>query len=172
MIKHIVEVSQEPAYLSVRLDQLMLNNGDRVLASIPCEDIGVVVVDNPAAGYSHAALAALARSDAILVVCGHDHLPAAVLLPLADHSQITWRIADQVAVGRAASGSGSNWSRRRSAPRQPTSPPTGPPTPSCSTSPARSAPATPPTSKRRQPASIGGTGSRRWSFAAIPTRAA
>lgn len=100
MIKHTIEVSQEAAYLSVRLDQLVLRNGQRVLASIPCEDIGVVVVDNPAAGYSHAALAALARSDAILVVCGHDHLPAAVLLPLADHSQITWRIAEQVAVSQ------------------------------------------------------------------------
>lgn len=100
MIKHTIEVSQEPAYLSVRLGQLVLKNGERVLGSIPCEDVGVVVVDNPAASYSHAALAELARSDAVVVVCGRDHLPAAVLLPLADHSQITWRIADQVAVSR------------------------------------------------------------------------
>lgn len=100
MIKHTIEVSQEPAYLSVRLGQLVLKNGERVLGSIPCEDVGVVVVDNPAASYSHAALAALAQSDAILVVCGQNHLPAAVLLPLADHSQITWRIAEQVAVSR------------------------------------------------------------------------
>jgi len=100
MIRHIVEVSQEPAHLCVRLEQLVLKNGDRILGSIPCEDVGVVVVDNPAASYSHAALATLARSDAVLVVCGPDHLPAAVLLPLADHSQITWRIAEQVAVSR------------------------------------------------------------------------
>lgn len=100
MIKHTVEVSREPAHLSVRLGQLVLKNGDRVLGSLPCEDVGVVVVDNPGASYSHAALATLAQADAVLVVCGRDHLPAAVLLPLADHSQITWRISEQVAVSR------------------------------------------------------------------------
>jgi CRISPR-associated protein Cas1 len=100
VIKHTVEVSQEPAYLTVRLGQLVLKNGDRILGSLPCEDVGVVVVDNPGTTYSHAALATLARSDAVLVICGHDHLPAAVLLPLADHSQITWRIAEQVGVSR------------------------------------------------------------------------
>jgi len=100
MIKHTIEVSREPAHLTVRLGQLVLKNGDRILGSVPCEDVGMVVVDNPGATYSHAALATLARCDAVLVVCGQDHLPAAVLLPLADHSQITWRIADQVAVSR------------------------------------------------------------------------
>lgn len=100
MIKHTIEVSREPAHVTVRLDQLLLKNGDRILGSIPCEDVGFVVVDNPATTYSHSALASLARSDAVLVVCGHDHLPAGVLLPLADHSQITWRIAEQVAVSR------------------------------------------------------------------------
>ena len=33
-------------------------------------NLGVVVVDNPGTTYSHAALAMLARSDAVLVVCG------------------------------------------------------------------------------------------------------
>jgi CRISPR-associated protein Cas1 len=33
-------------------------------------------------------------------VCGRNHLPVAVLLPLADHTQVVWRIADQLAVSR------------------------------------------------------------------------
>ena len=100
MIKRTIEVSREPAHLTVRLGQLLLQRGDQTAASIPCEDIGVVVVDEPRTTYSHAALAALARSDAVLVVCGDDHLPAAVLLPLADHSQVVWRIAEQVAISK------------------------------------------------------------------------
>jgi len=32
------------------------------------------------------------------VVCGRDHLPTAILLPLADHSQVVWRVNDQIAV--------------------------------------------------------------------------
>lgn len=102
MIKRTVEISQEPAHLSVRLNQLVLKRNGNVAGSIPCEDIGVVLVDHPATTYTHSALASLAASDATLVICGHDHLPAAVLLPLSDHGQIVWRIQDQLAVSRPA----------------------------------------------------------------------
>ena len=100
MIKRTIEVSREPAHLTVRLGQLLLQRGEEIVGSIPCEDVGVVVVDQPRVTYSHAALTGLGRSDAILVVCGEDHLPLAVLLPLADHSQVVWRVAEQVAVSK------------------------------------------------------------------------
>jgi CRISPR-associated protein Cas1 len=100
VIKRTIEISREPAHLTVRLEQLLLKHGEETVASIPCEDIGVVVVDQPQTSYSHAALMGLAASDAVLVVCGRDHLPAAVLLPLADHSRVVWRVADQVAISK------------------------------------------------------------------------
>lgn len=96
MIKRTIEISREPAYLSVRHDQLQIRRGEETVGSIPCEDIGVVIVDHPQTTYSHGALASLAASDAALVVCGRDHLPTAVLLPLADHSQVVWRFHDQL----------------------------------------------------------------------------
>jgi CRISPR-associated protein Cas1 len=100
VIKRTIEVSREPAHLTVRLEQLLIQRNGETAGSIPCEDIGIVMVDHPGTTYSHAALTALARSDAVLVVCGRNHLPAAVLLPLADHCQVVWRIADQIAVGK------------------------------------------------------------------------
>ena len=100
MIKRTIEVSREPAHLTVRQEQLLLQHGEETVGSVPCEDIGVVVVDQPRTTYSHAALTGLARSDAVLIVCGNDHLPAAILLPLANHSQVVWRVAEQVAVGK------------------------------------------------------------------------
>jgi CRISPR-associated protein Cas1 len=100
VIKRTIEISREPAHLAVRLDQLLLKRDGDVVGSIPCEDIGLVLVDHPAATYSHAALARLAESGAALVVCGQNHLPTAVLLPLSDHSQVVWRIADQIAASR------------------------------------------------------------------------
>ena len=100
MIKRTIEVSSEPANLTVKLDQLLVQHGLETAASIPCEDIGMLVVDQPRSTYSHAVLAALVRFDAVLVVCGPDHLPAGVLLPLADHSQVVWRVAEQVAVSK------------------------------------------------------------------------
>ncbi len=100
MIKRTIEVSREPAHLCVRLNQLTLTRGDLTIRSIPCEDIGVVVVDHPQATYSHAALATLAQADATLVVCGKDHLPVAVMLPLADHTQVVWRAREQIAASK------------------------------------------------------------------------
>lgn len=100
MIKHTIEISREAAHLSVQLGQLLLKSRDRLLASIPCEDIGVVVVDNPGTTYSHAALVALAEHGAVVVVCGQNHLPNAMVVPLGDHCQIAQRVARQIAATR------------------------------------------------------------------------
>lgn len=107
MIKRTLEISREPAHLSVRNGQLVLKSktgpGGRdgqTVGSVPCEDIGVVLVDHPQTTYTHAALATLAASDAAVVICGRDHLPAAILLPMVDHSQVVWRLDAQLGVGK------------------------------------------------------------------------
>lgn len=100
MIKRTIEISREPAHVTVRLDQLTLERDGQTVGSIPCEDIGILLVDHPGTTYTHAALARLAAADAAVVVCGRDHLPVAILLPLADHSQVVWRVRDQVAVSK------------------------------------------------------------------------
>ncbi len=96
MIKHTLEISSEPAHLSIHNSQLILQRNGETIGSIPCEDIGVVLVDHPQATYSHAALAQLAAHDAAVVICGRDHLPVAMLLPLSDHSEVVWRLKDQI----------------------------------------------------------------------------
>ncbi len=100
MIKRTIEISREPAHLSVRMNQLTLRRLEQTVGTFPCEDLGVVVVDHPQTTYTHAALAALAQADATLVVCGHDHLPVGVLLPLADHTQVVSRVKEQIAIGK------------------------------------------------------------------------
>jgi CRISPR-associated protein Cas1 len=100
MIKRTIELSREPAHLCVRLNQLTLTRGHETVGSIPCEDIGVVVVDHPQATYTHAALATLAKADATLVVCGPDHLPVGILLPLSDHTQVVWRAREQISASK------------------------------------------------------------------------
>jgi len=96
VIKRTLEISREPAHLAVRYDQLLLKREGQIVGSVPCEDIGVVVVDHPRTTYTHSALVRLAESDAVVVICGRDHLPSAMLLPLADHSQVVWRLNDQL----------------------------------------------------------------------------
>ncbi len=100
MIKRTIEISQQPAHVTVQHSQLVLKRDGAVVGQAPCEDVGVVLVDHPQVTYSHAALVALAESDAVLVVCGRNHLPVAVLLPLADHTQVVSRLTDQLAVSQ------------------------------------------------------------------------
>ena len=100
LIKRTIEISREPAHLTVQHSQLVLKRDGQIVGQAPCEDVGVVLVDQPQVSYSHAALTALAESDAVLVICGRNHLPVAVLLPLADHTQVVWRINEQLAISR------------------------------------------------------------------------
>jgi CRISPR-associated protein Cas1 len=100
LIKRTLEISREPAHLAVRNQQLVLKRDGQIVGSVPCEDIGLVMVDHPQTTYTHSALAQLAESDAAVVLCGADHLPVAMVLPLADHSQIVWRLRDQLGVSK------------------------------------------------------------------------
>jgi CRISPR-associated protein Cas1 len=98
VIKRTIEISREPAHLAVRNRQLLLKREGAVVGSIPCEDIGVVVIDHPQTTYTHGALASLADSDAAVIICGDNHLPIAILLPLASHSQVVTRLNLQLGV--------------------------------------------------------------------------
>jgi CRISPR-associated protein Cas1 len=100
MIKRTVEISREPAHLTVQLDQLLIQRDGQTVGRIPCEDLGVLVVDHPGSTYTHAALTTLMRFDTAVVVCGRDHLPSGILLPLAEHTQVVWRIRDQLGASR------------------------------------------------------------------------
>ena len=96
MIKRTIEISSAPAHLTTQRRQLLLKRDGQTVASVPCEDLGMVIVDHPGTTYSHAALTSLLDFDAALVVCGRDHLPKGMLLPFADHSQVVWRIDEQI----------------------------------------------------------------------------
>jgi CRISP-associated protein Cas1 len=100
VIKRTIEISREPAYLTTQHNQLVLKRDGEVVGSIPCEDLGMVVVDHPRTTYSHAALTSLVESSAAVVICGRNHLPQGILLPFGDHTEVVWRIHDQIAVRR------------------------------------------------------------------------
>lgn len=98
VIKRTIEISREPAHITIQHKQLVLKRNGEIVGSVPCEDLGMVVVDNPGTTYSHAALTSLVESAATVVFCGRDHLPVGILLPLSDHTQVVWRIHDQLSV--------------------------------------------------------------------------
>lgn len=103
VIKRTIEISQRPVHLTVKDQQLLIQDreGDRaILSSAPCEDIGILLVEHCGTTYTHAALTALLSHDAAVVFCGRDHLPAGLLLPLAEHTEVVWRLHSQLAASK------------------------------------------------------------------------
>ncbi|MBL4774844.1 MAG: type II CRISPR-associated endonuclease Cas1 [Mariprofundus sp.] len=97
MIKRIIEISSAPAYISVKDQQLVLKREGQVVGSVPIEDIGVLIVDHPGCTYSHAALNELLANNVAVVICGRNHHPNGLLLPLDTHSLQSERFRVQVA---------------------------------------------------------------------------
>lgn len=99
MIKHTLEISQRPARLSLRKKQLVihLDEGERTFA---CEDIGVLVLQNPAISLSSALLNALLESGAVVVICNERHLPSGLLLPTITHTELVPRLMSQLEAGQ------------------------------------------------------------------------
>ena len=95
MIGKIVEISQQRTALSIRYGQLILKREDGE-SSIPCEDIGILLVDNAATVYTHSVFTELLKAGAAVVLCGNDHLPSGCLLPIESNSIQTQRIAEQI----------------------------------------------------------------------------
>jgi CRISPR-associated protein Cas1 len=98
MIKHIVEISQQPSRLSLRNNQLVINQAGEEKSQIPCEDIGVIVVDEPQTVYTHQLLCHLSSLDAVVVLCDQNHIPTSILLPLTDHSTLVPRLQLQISM--------------------------------------------------------------------------
>ncbi|MBL7144936.1 MAG: type II CRISPR-associated endonuclease Cas1 [Phycisphaerae bacterium] len=96
MIKRIIEISQAKTYLSVRYGQLVLRRNGEQVSSIPCEDIGVLLVDHTGVTYTHSVFTELLDRGAAIVLCGGNHHPAGMLLPIESNSVQTERFREQI----------------------------------------------------------------------------
>lgn len=87
-----------PAYLHKKQMQLkVIDPGDDgELGSIPIEDIGVVLLDNPQITITHALLAALLEQNVAIVSCDEKHLPVGLMLPLDGNTIQTERFRLQI----------------------------------------------------------------------------
>ena len=86
MIKRIIEVSTS-AKISCKNKQLVVCRPEEADASIPIEDIGILILDNPAITHTQGALNACAANNVAVIICDTAcHVPTAMLLPLQGHS--------------------------------------------------------------------------------------
>ena len=95
MIKKIIEISQAKTHLAIRYGQLIVKQDDKE-TNIPCEDIGVLLVDHSGVTYTHSVFTELLRCGAAVVLCAGDNHPTGMLLPIESNSVQTERYREQI----------------------------------------------------------------------------
>ena len=96
MIRKTVELATPGTRLSVAHRQLVIERPDHAKATLPIEDLGVVIVDDVRATYTQAVFLELLSAGATVMVTGRDHLPVGMMLPLDAHHVQTERHRAQV----------------------------------------------------------------------------
>lgn len=100
MIKRTLCFSH-PAYLSLRNRQLVVklekhDDEPEKQATIPIEDIGIVVLDHQQITLTHGVMAALLDNNASIVTCDSHHMPVGLMLPLEGHTVQQERFQEQL----------------------------------------------------------------------------
>jgi CRISPR-associated protein Cas1 len=79
--------------------QLQVDQGsgdERVVTTIPIEDIGIVILDNPQITLSQALIKALGGNNSVIISCDDHHLPLGIMLPMYAHNTFTEKMRYQV----------------------------------------------------------------------------
>ena len=99
MLRKTIEIATPGTRLSVAHRQLVIERPELPKATIPIEDLGVLMVDDGRASYTQAVFVECLAAGATIIVAGRDHLPAGMMLPMDGHHTLTERHWAQVEAG-------------------------------------------------------------------------
>jgi CRISPR-associated protein Cas1 len=87
-----------PTYLSLRDHQLVadITAEEKKQATVPVEDIGVVVLDSYQITITHQLLNALLANNTTVITCNEKHMPYGLLLPLEGNTLQSERFKEQI----------------------------------------------------------------------------
>lgn len=87
-----------PAYLSTKNEQLLVSFPDeqQEARSIPIEDLGFIVLENPQITITTGLLRKLIENKTAVITCDAQHMPCGFLQPLQGHSEQTERYRHQL----------------------------------------------------------------------------
>lgn len=64
--------------------------------SVPIEDIGLIILDNPQITISNALIDALTKNNSAIICCDSKHLPSGLILPMFSHHAFTEKMYQQL----------------------------------------------------------------------------
>ena len=100
MTKRVVLIENQ-GILRVRHRQLVIEPCDAEKSSIPLEDMGVLILDNPAIMLTQAALVGCVESNVSIVICNKQHNPITTVVPSQANARHRKILGEQIASSEA-----------------------------------------------------------------------
>ncbi|WP_339686455.1 type II CRISPR-associated endonuclease Cas1 [Gimesia maris] len=98
MLNRILDISEAPARLKVRLEQLVIDTLQaQQPVTIPIAEIAVLIVSHPQVTYTQRVLSSLVKEGGVFITCDERRLPNGMLVPLQSNYIQVERIAKQSA---------------------------------------------------------------------------
>ncbi len=95
MIDRVLELSEGPARLSVRYEQLVIERDGVPPITTPIQELAALVLTHPRVQLTQSVISRIASAGGSVVFCDDKYLPTAMVLPLQAHFVQTERYAKQ-----------------------------------------------------------------------------
>ncbi|MFV3126914.1 type II CRISPR-associated endonuclease Cas1 [Niveispirillum sp. KHB5.9] len=92
----VVEISTDGLHLAVLRGFLVVKDGEGERGRVPLDDIDAIIASAHGLTFSANLLHALADRNVPFVVCGPNHMPVSLMLPVAGHHAQTGRVRAQI----------------------------------------------------------------------------
>ncbi|WP_252181179.1 type II CRISPR-associated endonuclease Cas1 [Azospirillum sp. B4] len=96
----VVDIATDGRHLSVHRGFLVVEERGDEVGRVPLDDVEAVIASARALTFSANLLQALAERGVGLVVCGTNHQPVSVLMPVVGHHAQAGRVRDQIEAGK------------------------------------------------------------------------
>ncbi len=90
---------ETPCELRKKNNQLLITypaDQNREDKSVPIEDAGIVILENPHITISNALLMELSENNTAVIICNSSHLPYGLMLPMFSHHAFTEKLRSQI----------------------------------------------------------------------------
>jgi CRISPR-associated protein Cas1 len=91
LIKRVVDVSSR-SFLQLKQGQLIVNQNGEVIAKIPVEDLGVLILQHSAITITQSLIVCCQKHNVVIVFCDEKHLPYSVIFPLVEGNSLHSKI--------------------------------------------------------------------------------
>jgi CRISPR-associated protein Cas1 len=97
MVGRVVEIETDGRHLAINRGFLVVSERHSEVGKVPLDDIAAVIANAHGLTYTNNALVELSERGVPIVLCGRNHMPAAIVWPVDAHHLQTGRMNDQIA---------------------------------------------------------------------------